>query len=73
MDLDVPEAERSGTVFSMTNLRKSWMTACSLAGLGTLTEVEGKPHDPRYSGLNIHDLRRSAIRNYIRAGDERTS
>jgi len=36
-------------------------------GLGTLTKVEGKK-DPRYNGLLIHDLRRSAIRNLVKAG-----
>ncbi len=34
---------------------------------GTLTEVEGK-RDPRYAGLIVHDLRRSAIRNLMKAG-----
>ncbi|MGB9472886.1 MAG: hypothetical protein WBQ59_26315, partial [Candidatus Acidiferrum sp.] len=32
-----------------------------------LTEVEGKP-DPRYTGLIIHDLRRSSIKNLMKAG-----
>jgi len=58
---------RSGAVFDGTNLRKVWQTACAAAKLGTLTEVEGKA-DPRYTGLLIHDLRRSAIRNLVRAG-----
>ncbi len=37
------------------------------SGLATLTEVEGKP-DPKYTGLLIHDLRRSAIKNLMKAG-----
>jgi len=59
--------DKSGTVFDGTNLRKAWHKACAAAGLGTLTEVEGKP-DPRYTGLIIHDLRRSAIKNLMKAG-----
>lgn len=56
-----------GTVFDATNLRKDWQKACVAAGLGSLTEVEGKP-DPRYTGLIIHDLRRSAIKNLMNVG-----
>jgi hypothetical protein len=37
------------------------------AGLGTYAEVAGKL-DPRYTGLIIHDLRRSAIKNLMKAG-----
>ena len=59
--------QKSGTVFDGTNLRKTWHKACVAAGLGTLTEVEGKP-DPRYTGLIIHDLRRLAISNLMKAG-----
>ena len=59
--------ERGETVFDGTNLRKAWQKACAATGLGTLTEVKGK-RDPVYNGLIIHDLRRSAIRNLIRAG-----
>jgi len=58
---------KDGTVFDATNLRKAWHKACVAAGLGTFTEVEGKP-DPRYNGLIIHDLRRSAIKNLMKAG-----
>jgi hypothetical protein len=61
---------RDGTVFDATNLRKEWHKACAAAGLetlGTLTMVEGKP-DPSYNGLIIHDLRRSAIKNLMKAG-----
>ena len=44
------------------------MKACSACGLGTLTEIEEKPYDPIYSGLTLHDLRRSAVRNLRNAG-----
>jgi integrase len=54
-------------VFHATNLRKAWHKACVTAGLGTLTEVEGKA-DPRYTGFIIHDLRRSANKNLMKAG-----
>src|SRR5260370_1331019 len=57
----------SGRVFDGTNLRKYWQRACAKCGLGTLTEVEGK-RDPRYAGLIVHDLRRSAIKNLMKAG-----
>jgi integrase len=59
---------KSGRVFDGTNLRKEWMTACASCGLGTKIEVEGRPYDPRYTGLTLHDLRRSAVRNLINAG-----
>ncbi len=58
---------KEGRVFDGTNLRKEWQRACAAVELGTLTKVEGKI-DPRYNGLLIHDLRRSAIRNLVRAG-----
>jgi integrase len=58
---------KEGAVFDTTNLRKAWQKACSAAGLGKLEEVEGRP-DPRYTGLIIHDLRRSAIKNLMKAG-----
>jgi len=57
---------KQGEVFDGTNLRKAWHKACVQAGLGTFTQVEGKP-DPRYNGLIIHDLRRSAIKNLMKA------
>ena len=70
---------KEGVVFDATNLRKAWRKACVAAGLGTLTEVaeKGDPEvdaevagkaDPRYTGLIIHDLRRSAIKNLMKAG-----
>ena len=57
-----------GKVFDSTNLRKEWMTACDACGLGRKIEVEGKPYDPHYEGLTVHDLRRSAVRNLVRSG-----
>src|SRR5271166_5788842 len=60
--------QKSGRVFDGTDLRKEWMTACASCGLGTKIEVEGRPYDPRYTGLTLHDLRRSAVRNLINAG-----
>jgi len=45
-----------------------WMRACAAPGLGRIIEVEGKPYDPRYAGLILHDFRRSTIRNLINAG-----
>jgi integrase len=63
---------KTGKVFDGTNLRKEWMTACAACGLGTKIEVEGKPCDPRYVGLTLHDLRRSAVRNLVRAGNTET-
>jgi integrase len=59
---------KTGRVFDGTNLRKEWTKACAAAGLGKLTEVEGRPYDPIYSGLTLHDLRRSAVRNLVNAG-----
>ena len=59
---------KTGRVFDGTNLRKEWVKACAAAGLGKLTEVEGRPYDPIYSGLTLHDLRRSAVRNLVNAG-----
>lgn len=52
---------KDGPVFDSTNLRKEWAEACHKLGLGV---KDGW----RYRGLTIHDLRRSAVRNLIRAG-----
>jgi integrase len=61
------QAAKEGPVFDTTNLRKEWHKACTAAGLGKLIQVEGKA-DPKYTGLIIHDLRRSAIKNLMKAG-----
>lgn len=59
---------KEGRVFDTTNLRKCWMTACAACGLGRKIEVPEKKYDPRYEGLTLHDLRRSAARNLLLAG-----
>ena len=59
---------KKGLVFDTTNLRKEWAKACAVCGLGRKIEVEEKPYDPRYEGLTLHDLRRSAARNLLQAG-----
>jgi integrase len=59
---------KEGRVFDTTNLRKGWMTACTACGLGRKIEVPEKKYDPRYEGLTLHDLRRSAARNLLLAG-----
>lgn len=59
---------KEGLVFDTTNLRKEWLRACAACGLGRIIEVEDKPYDPRYEGLTLHDLRRSAARNLVLAG-----
>jgi integrase len=59
--------KKEGTVFRTTNLAKEWHKACAAVGLGKLEKVEGKKFK-RYSGLIVHDLRRSAIKNLMKAG-----
>jgi integrase len=54
------------------DFRKSWQKACVAAGLGRIIEDETLKTGRRYIGLKFHDLRRSGIRDMIRAGVPRT-
>ena len=42
--------------------RKNWYSLCAVSGLGKMSE------DGRYRGLQMHDLRRSAVRRLVRRG-----
>jgi integrase len=57
-----PVEPKEGTVFQSTNLRKVWIRACVNVGLGQ------QDNEGHYVGLIIHDLRRSAIKNFMVAG-----
>ena len=59
---------QTGRVFDTTNLRKEWNRACAACGLGRIIKAPDKKYDPRYEGLTLHDLRRSAARNLLLAG-----
>jgi hypothetical protein len=61
------ESTKAGNkVFDDTNLRKSRAKACAADGLGVEEPVD-KAGNRRYTGFIIHDLRRSAIRNLVKA------
>lgn len=53
----------SKPVFDVRDLRYSWYSACAKAGFGIYDKKTRK-----YRGLQIHDFRRSAVRNLVRAG-----
>lgn len=57
-----------GQVFAVGTFRKAWITACKKAGLGTVEKGKQNGGYGVYSGLIVHDLRRSAVRNFVRAG-----
>src|SRR5579871_621514 len=58
--------DQAKPVFDHSALRRGWCVTCHALGLGVYDEKKRK-----YSGLTIHDLRRSAARNLIRAGVDR--
>jgi integrase len=61
------QAKKDGLVFDFSNLRKCWEHACDKVSLGKITPLKGKNYY-LYSGLKIHDLRRSGVRNLRKAG-----
>ncbi len=50
------------------DFRKSWQRACCAAGVGRMVEDEADPEKSYYVGKLFHDLRRSAVRDMVRAG-----
>lgn len=62
------ERHESGRVFNIGVFHKAWWTACAKVGLGK--RIPGKQNGGygTYVGLIPHDLRRSAVRNFVRAG-----
>lgn len=53
-------------VFDVTGLRYAWYAACAASGFGVYV-----PKTRVFRGLKLHDFRRSAARNLIRAGVDR--
>jgi hypothetical protein len=62
------EPRKRGFVFPVGNFIKAWWSACAKAGVGVRTKGKQNGRYGTYSGLIPHDLRRSAVRNMVRAG-----
>jgi integrase len=58
--------DESRPVFDVSDLRYSWYKACAASGFGV---YDSKTRV--FRGLKLHDFRRSAARNLIRAGVDR--
>ena len=53
----------------IADFRKPWWKACIATGLGAIVTVETlRGPKLKYRGLIVHDLRRSTVRNMVRAG-----
>jgi integrase len=57
----------NGLAFDSSNLRKCWEKACDETSLGKITPLKGKNYY-LFTGLMLHDLRRSGARNLRKAG-----
>ena len=66
--LEEMELEEGGVFSAREPDRRSGCKACAAVSWTVASELPGKPYDPRYTGLIIHDLRRCAIRNLVNAG-----
>jgi integrase len=58
--------DTSKPVFDVRGLLYAWYVACAAAGFGTYN-----PKTREYHGLKLHDFRRAAVRNLVRAGVDR--
>ncbi len=71
-------------IFDSMNFRKEWEKACVKIGKGVMVAMKTPVKKPKpgekkwnywskYTGLIPHDLRRSAVRNSIRAGNDQAA